>query len=582
MVVTKPDTPTEYTLLDYLAIGRKRWPWVLLPIALLAGLAALYSTSQAEQYQSTAEVLLADTASQRTLDPSSQNPGFLSRELSNETSLAKSDKVESLVREELGFLPSVRIGADGETDVLTFTATAGDRLTAARHANTWAELYVGVKQEEAVRNITAATSSLQARLEGLREQRQRLRRPLDELDDRIGRSEDPGLADLLQRDYDRLAGDLRYELELVTAQAESTVASLTELELQAELSAVGEARIIQVAAPPVKTSNTPLSRNLALGALLGLLVGAGLALVAETRDNTIKSAADVQAISHVPVLASIPLASRKAKVGLSIATNRDPEGRFADGYHKVRSSLEFASFEKDIRSILVTSPNAAEGKSTTSSNLALALSSVGKRTVLVDVDFRRARVHDIYGVSQAPGLSDFILHGAELGRVAYSIDDPALDELLIVPTGNLPPSPAAFVGTEGFLKTLAWMELQADIVVMDAPPFLAVSDAHTLAKHVDAVILTALAGRTTKAEMTEALTVLGQIGARVIGVVLIGVEETDGYGKHSYYRSEADGMSRLASAIGGRLSRDPADAPLIDLDAPWEEVPKSATPQRLD
>jgi capsular exopolysaccharide synthesis family protein len=572
MVASITETREEYGLLDYWVIARKRWPWILLPVVLLLGASTYYTISQPDRFEATASVLLAPTVSQEVLTSNSQNAGFLTRTLSNEISLAQSDVVESLIIEELRILPNVSISPEPDADVLIFVAAAGDPDDAALHANTWADMYVQVKQDQAVANITASTTSLQQRLEELRLERQRLRSPLDDLDARIGRSASPEVASSLQRDYDRLADDLRYELELVTAQAEAVVGNLTDLQLQAQLSAIGEARIIQSAAPPAQRSNAPLSRNLALGLVLGLMVGFGLALLAETRDKTIKSSSDVQDVTDVPVLASIPLAGRKAQTDLALAAHRDPEGAYADGYHKVRSSIEFASFENKIKSVLVTSPSASEGKSTTSSNLALALSSVGKKTVLVDVDFRRARVHDIYKIQQSPGLSDYVLHGAKLSSVAYSVTEPGLKDLLVVPTGSVPPNPAAFVGTSGFLETVDWMESQADMVVLDAPPLLAVSDAHTLGKHVDAVVLTCLAGRTTKPELVEVLTVLRQTGANVIGIVLIGVEETDSYGKQYYYRknpattSPTNGNGSSGDLWGDRKSET------IDLDSESAEI----------
>ena len=527
----------EYGLLDYWSIVRKRWLWVLLPVVVLAAGSVYYSSRQPLRYDAEATVILADTASQATLDPSSQNTGFLSRELSNEISLAHSDAVEDLVEAELGSLPGISISAENGADVLVFAATADSPEAAATVANTWARKYIQVKREAAVRDITAATVNLQQRLQGQREQRQQLRAPLDELDERIQQAADPETAARLQREYDRLADDLSYELDLLTSQAEATVANLTDLELRAELSAVGEARFVQVAAPPEASSNPPMSRNLALGVVLGLIVGFGLAMLAEARDQTIKSAADIEAVIDLPVLSSIPLASKKQQGDLAIATHRDPEGIFADGYHKVRSALEFAAFDRPLKSVLITSPSAAEGKSTTSSNLALALSSVGNRTVLIDVDYRRPTIHRVFNVAQSPGLSDVSLYGAEIGSVAYAIQEPGLQDLLVMPTGTVPPSPAAFVGASGFLGTLDRIRAEADMMVMDAPPMLAVSDAHTLSRWVDAVLLTARAGQTTKGELAEVVKVLGQVGANVLGVVLIGVEEADTYGK-LYYRSE--------------------------------------------
>ncbi len=532
---TATDAGTEYSLLDYLTIARKRWVWIAIPVVLLVAGSVYYSLSQPDRFRSSASVLLADTAAQRTLDPSSQNTGFLSRELSNEITLAESDAVESLVVGELGAEPDVDISAEADSDVLVFTATAGDAEEAALHANTWAEQYVEVKRDQAVASIAATSTSLRSRLADLRAERQNLREPLDDLDRRIARTADPAEAALLQGEYNRLADDLQYELELVTSQSEATQARITELDLQAELASVGEARSIQTAVAPEQTANRPLSSTVVLGTVLGLLLGAGLALLAEMRDNTIKSATDVSTVTDLPVLASIPKASRRARQTIATAAHLEPDGPLADAYHKVRSSLEFLSLEQEVCSVLVTSANPSEGKSTSSSNLALALASVGQRTVLLDLDFRRATLHQVYQVTQNPGVSDLVLYGADVSSVTYSFNEPGLDKLILMPTGTVPPNPAAFVGTADFLKTVDWIESQADVVVMDAPPLLAVSDAHTLSKHVDAVLVTARAGETTRRELAEVLMVLKQVGARVAGVILIGVDEAEKVGRYGEY-----------------------------------------------
>jgi capsular exopolysaccharide synthesis family protein len=248
----------------------------------------------------------------------------------------------------------------------------------------------------------------------------------------------------------------------------------------------------------------------------------------------------VASITDLPVLASIPRANKKQQETLPLAVYRDPEGHFAQGFHKVRSAIEFAGIDSDLKTILVTSPNAGEGKSTTSSNLALALSTVGSRTVLVDVDFRRARLHKIYRIAQTPGLSDTVLNGTQMTSVSYGLGDPGLDNLLVVPTGTIPPSPAAFVGTSGFNKAVKWIRDNADVVILDAPPLFAVSDGHTMARNVDAVVLAVMAGETTKSELAEVISNLRQVGANLLGVVLTGVEASEGYGRYYYYRNDEE------------------------------------------
>ena len=236
---------------------------------------------------------------------------------------------------------------------------------------------------------------------------------------------------------------------------------------------------------------------------------------------------------------------------MELASLVEPEGMIADGYHKLRSALEFISFDRNISSIMITSANASEGKSTTSSNLAITLSSVGKRTLLVDVDFRRPRVHQIFGIAQSPGLTDFVRDDAAPEQISHKVNGA---ELWTVPAGTTPPNPASFVGTPTFLRTVDWLADEADIAVLDAPPILAVSEAHTLGKHVDAVVLVTMANRTTGRDLQEVITTLEQSGANLVGIVLVGVAEGDSYARHrAYYASaatSAPAAPSAASALG--------------------------------
>ena len=532
--MTRPDEPT---LFEYLTTLRRRWVWVTASVAAGLILAFTVSSLRPPTYEATARVLLADSAAQRALDPAGQNNRPLSREMSNEISLALSDSVESQVVDLVGERPDIRITAGDDADVLAFRATAASAVDAAAHANTWAEVYIGTKREEAVATIESAAGSLRTRLRELRDERQDLRAPLDDLERRINRAEDPEQVTSLQLQYDLLADDLRYELDLVTDQAQATANGLSDLQLQMEIAAVGGGRIVQVAAPPTETSNPPLSLNLPLGAVLGLVVGLLAALTIEARDTSLKAAEDVHAATDLPLLATIPLLQRRMDVQPELAGILDPKGMLADGYQKVRSGLEFLSFNEEVRTVLITSANPSEGKSTTAANLTAAVASVGRRAVLVDVDFRHPRVHSIFGVPQQPGLSDFVLSEVPAEAITRHIGD--LDTTMwAIPTGRIPPNPASFVGTSRFLDTIDWLADQADVTILDAPPLLAVSEAHSLARHVDAVVLTAMAGSTTQAELLTVIDQLEQVGANLAGIVLVGVSRGDAYGRHKQYYSE--------------------------------------------
>ena len=536
---------SSYGLLDYWAIFRHRWPWIVVPLLLLVGLAAYRSLTKPPTYQASAEVLLAETASQSVIDPASQSVGALSRELANEISLATSDAVEQLVVAELGTLPTIAVSADSSADVLVFTATAPTSTEASAVANVWAEQYVEVKRQEAVENIAAASASLEQRLRSLAERRESLRSPLDALDARIAAAESEELAAQLQDDYDRTQDELSYDLALVASQAQATTDSLTRLELQAELASVGVARIVRSAQPPTEASDGSLIRSLLPAIVFGLLIGAGMAFVAELRDNTIKTVADLADLTDAPVLAAIP--ATKGSADPALAAHEDPEGAVTRGYHKARSSIDFASLDRPLTSVLITSPGPGEGKTTSASNLALASSSVGKRTVLLDVDYRRPRIHSVYGMERSPGFSDCIVNGATLEHVAYALHG-WQGRLVVIPSGTVPPSPAAFVATDEFARVLAKVGADADLVFLDGPPMLAVPDPHTLSKFVDGVVLTVRVGKTTKGEMREVVDLLDQIDARLVGLILIGAEESETFGRYHYYQPEYVGRRRIRPA----------------------------------
>lgn len=560
MTLEAPDASGEIGLLDYLAIVRRRWIWVCAGLTMCIGATSFWYASRPALYEASSRVLLADTAAQRALDPGSG--GMLAGQLPNEIALAQSDVVENLVEQELGVVPQIKMTADTDAAVIVFQASAPSPDEAALFANTWAEQYIAVKRDQAITEINAAAESLRDRLEALRRQRQEVRAPLDELGSEILDTTNEREAAALQREYNLLAGDLSYELDMVTSQAGATTANLSNLELQVELATVGEARIIQVAAPPPAAANSPLSLYLALGSVLGLITGFALAVLAESRDNSVKSVTDIAVATDVPILSSIPRASSRERAQLGVATYHNADGRFAESYHKVRSALEFAFIDREVRTILVTSPNASNGRTTTASNLALAFASVGKRTVLLDADFRRPRQHAIYGVDQAPGFSNVILHGFDLAAVACQLADPGLETLRVIPTGIVPPAPAAFVGTDEFRSTVQWIRDSADIVIIDCPPLLAVSDPQTLARDADGVVLTVRAGSTTKAQLLQAISALKQVGATVLGIVLVGVDSDE---RHPDYRAAKSGSLRpKVAGRGDRMWREPT-GPVIEL-----------------
>ena len=549
----------------YWRLVRARWVWVLLPPVIVTSAVAAYSARQVPTYEATTRVLVSDTVLQRSLGFSSPGSG----DLMGDASLAESDAVEELVGSALGVTPHVTVTTSRQSDILAFTATSTDAADAALYADTWAEKYVEVKRAEAVENIEGVRSRLRARLEEIRDERQSLRAPLDELDERIAAADDPDEEERLQRQHDRLADDLRYELALLDEQGAAAVQSLAVLELQAELSAVGEARIVQTAVPTLSSDTVAPWRVVAYGIAVGLVTGLGLAVLAETRDTRIKSALDVQMLTDVPVLSSIPRADTRDLAELPFVAHREATGPFADAFHLIRSALDFVSLENDVKTVLITSANRGEGRTTTATNLACSLASVGKPTVLLDLDIRRPSSPRLFGIPQVPGLSDVVLHGLRPESVAHPVSEPGLEDLFVLAPGSIPPNPAAFVGTAGFLSALSLIRSQAGVVVLDAPPLTAAADAHTLARHCDAVILTVMAGRTTRAELTGALSIRDRVGANVIGIVVVGATDLETSGRVGRDRSP---RRPVRDGLSVPTLHNPASGSEMDLDRPEDRL----------
>ncbi len=561
-------TRTELTLEDYLGILRRRWVWLVGPMALFGALAALYAAAAPPKYEAVALVLIADSAAQEALDPTNSNFQMQSRRIENEINFALSDDTERVVEEELGFLPDdVEIRGVESADVLEFIANADTADNAARYANVWASAYVASKQEEAEQSITAAVGQLNRRLESLQQERTTLRASLDEKRDEMLGTTDETRRAILAGQVERMAEDLAPSLELIDVQIQQVVTSIGDLQLSGEVARSGTAQILQVAAAPEAESGAPMVGLVLLGLVGGAVVGVALALARESLDKTINDADEVTEAVGLPVLGTIPEPGKSLSDGeLVMATRDHPGSGVADGYHRVSTAFQFAAMGRDVRSLLVTSANQSEGKTTTSANLAWSLASLGSRVALVDVDFRRPRLHTALGARLEPGLSNHLLDGTSLSKVATYIDG---GRLALITAGTAPPNPAEFVATREFATVLGAIAKAVDVVILDAPPLLPVADSQSLARWADAVVLTARAGSTSKSELRRAVESVRQVGASVLGVVLIGAKENAVYGTKYGYVSEEDRDENKRSSRRRRKRRtetlaEPSPQPAIE------------------
>ncbi len=265
---------------------------------------------------------------------------------------------------------------------------------------------------------------------------------------------------------------------------------------------------------PDPVSPRPL-RNLGLGALLGLLLGAGIAVLRGLSDTAVRDGATLVRLTGAPLLAQIPYdrTTRSARLitGAGAHTPR------AEAMRNLRTNLRFVDLQEPARVIAVTSAVKAEGKSTTSCNLAIALAEAGWRVLLVDADLRRPQVADYLGLDGAVGLTDVLLGEVELTSVVQAWRDTSL---LVLPAGAIPPNPSELLGSKAMADLLTQVRDLADIVVIDTAPLLVVTDGVVVSVQADGAILVTRQGRTDAAQLVAAAQALQRVDARLLGCAL--------------------------------------------------------------
>lgn len=219
----------------------------------------------------------------------------------------------------------------------------------------------------------------------------------------------------------------------------------------------------------------------------------------------------------------------------TLITISNPRSPIAEAYRALRTNLEFSNLDQSLRSLLVTSASSNEGKSTTLANLAVTIAQSGKRVILVDADLRRPTLHQIFGLKNSAGLTDMVRDETLLANPPL-LDAVAVPNLKVLPSGQLPPNPAEVLGSKRMSEIVSALLERADIVLFDAPPVLAVTDAAVLSSKVDGILLVVSAGKTRREDAKKAQAQLEKINARVLGAVLNNVKPDR---SAQYYSSES-------------------------------------------
>jgi succinoglycan biosynthesis transport protein ExoP len=337
--------------------------------------------------------------------------------------------------------------------------------------------------------------------------------------------------------------------------ANAYAAAFAEMVGGLETSQVGQTppvKVTQVEMPevPVTATNPQPNRNIGIGIVLGLVLGAALGLVRERTDRTIRSAEQAQELTGRSVIGA--LIEDPGLEEEHVLSDTSEFSGTAEAYRQVRTNLQFIDVDNPARTVVVTSSLPGDGKTTVAVNLALVLAQSGARVVLIEADLRRPRVVSYLGMISGAGLSNILAGTADFHELSQRH---AIGRLSVLAAGPMPPNPSEMLGSLQMRRLLDTLREENDYVIIDAPPLLPVTDGAVLAKAADGAVLVTRYGVTTAEQLQQAAQNLERIDARLLGVVLnrIPAKVATGYGYgYGYGSSDVDVPEAGASSRSGR------------------------------
>ncbi|HTR74983.1 MAG TPA: polysaccharide biosynthesis tyrosine autokinase [Solirubrobacterales bacterium] len=516
-----------------LAVLRRHIGLILLCVVVVAGAALGFSALQPDQYSASASLLFRNPGFAEDLfgtTSTAANPVPAREAATNEKLVGlqvvaerTATRLKSVSAEEVADM--VKVESEGEAELVSVTATSHNPREAQLVANVFARQFIAFRAEADKSRLLNAKR-------------------------------------LAEREFERLP-----PAQKAGVRGESLSRAAEKLSVLASLQ-TGNAELVQPADLPTSPSSPKPLRNGVLGAILGLLLGIGLAFLFERLNRRLRDPEETQKAFALPVIGTIPesraiMASNQGGVA--------PELPFLENesFRMLRASLRYFSVDREVRSVLITSYAAEVGKSTVAWNLArVAATSVN--AIIVETDLRNPTLARQHGLKIGPGLADLLTHQVTLDEVIQSKPvavgsngtADASRSLDVIVSGSLPPNPAELIESKAMRETLAHLSGRYDLIVVDTAPVGVVADAFPLLREVDGVIAVARMEKTTRDSAEHMREQLGRLEAPLLGVVANAVKRNRGRKKYGYgyYGGYYGGQQKSAST--------PADEPSASVAQP--------------
>jgi polysaccharide biosynthesis transport protein len=529
------ERPTQ--LRDYIGLARTH-KWLIVTVTLvIVGVVLGLSLRQTPIYESQADVLV------KPIDTSASGLPPPPPNLETERTLVTSERVARIAARQLGysgsvddFLEKVSAGVATSTEILQIRFRDTSEQTAQRGAQALADAYLDYRRREALDEIVSASETVTRRIDARTSRR-------EEILDLLSETRKPAQKKQLRAEADAL------DTEIVILEQQ-----LIDVARPEQLN-VGQ--VVGPADLPTDPISPNYFRNLLLAFFVGSGMGVGASFLRERLDDRLRGRDELEILTESPVLAVVPRVPfwkrGHSPVLISLA---QPQSAAAEAYKTLRTAVLYAAQQNGLKVLLVTSPQAGEGKTATTANLGVALAQADKQVIMVSADLRKPRLHLFFDTSNDAGLTD-VLEGQQS---TFDVLATKNQSLRIMPSGHVPANPAELLGSEAMRRSLKSLGEVTDFVLIDAPPLLAVTDAVTIAPFADAVLFVADAATTTRGSIKHALKQLEAVNAPIMGSVLNNFDPARGsgygyYGYRSYYTYDSDQeTTKVSDGNGSRIT----------------------------
>ena len=317
----------------------------------------------------------------------------------------------------------------------------------------------------------------------------------------------------------------------------------------AEAGKTANVRIIDKAKPSRYPIRPNKKLNIILSIFVGLGLGIGISFVVEFLDDSLKTVEDVDKLG-LTVLGTIPTIEmeelirrmhregrvlteeERERLKQRLITRISPKSPITEAYRALRTNIQFSGLDNPVKVILISSSATKEGKSTTAANLAITMAQAGSRTLIIDCDLRRPIMHSLFGMERKVGLTNVLTGELKFENAVKSTD---VDNLYLISAGDIPPNPAELMASEQIKTVLERAKKEFDLILIDSPPIIAVTDAVILSTRVDGMILVVSSGFVNKREVARAVSMIENVNARILGTLINGLNIKRMYGSYYYY-----------------------------------------------